>query len=99
MKKNYTILTGITPSGNGEVHIGNYLGAVQPFLEMAKKVEKVYFFIADLHALTTLKDKQELQKNVENIILSYLAFGINPEKIIFYRQSDIGFHSELQRIF
>lgn len=97
MKKNYTILTGITPSG-ANIHIGNYFGAVQPFLTMAKEADKMYFFIADLHALTTVKDKKTLEKNTENVILSYLAFGFNPEKIIFYRQSDILLHPELQTI-
>jgi len=98
MKKNYTILTGITPSGSGEVHIGNYFGAVKPFLKMAQKADKVYFFIADLHALTTVQDKKKLQQNVENIILSYLAFDFDLEKVYFYRQSDIGLHPELQTI-
>jgi tryptophanyl-tRNA synthetase len=97
-KQNYTILTGITPSGSGEVHIGNFFGAVKPFLEMAKKAKKVYFFIADLHALTTVKNKKELQSNVENIILSYLAFGFDPKKVFFYRQSDIGYIPQLQTI-
>lgn len=98
MKKNYTILTGITPSGSGEVHIGNYLGMVKPFFEMAKKANRVYYFIADLHALTTVQNKEELQRNVENVVLSYFAFGIDPKKVIFYRQSDIPLHTELQSI-
>lgn len=98
MKAKYTILTGITPSGSGDVHIGNYLGAVKQFLEMSQKAEKVYFFIADLHALTTVKNKKELQRNVENLILSYLSFGIDTTKVVFYRQSDIPLHTELQSI-
>ncbi|MCX6730878.1 MAG: tryptophan--tRNA ligase, partial [Candidatus Roizmanbacteria bacterium] len=98
MKNNYSILTGITPSGSGEVHIGNYLGAVVPFLELQKKADKVYFFIADLHALTTVQNKEEMQRNVENLVLSYLAFGIDTEKVVFYRQSDIPQHTELQSI-
>jgi tryptophanyl-tRNA synthetase len=98
MNKDYTILTGITPSGSGEVHIGNYLGAVVPFLDMAKKAKRVNFFIADLHALTTVQNKKELQHNVENLILSYLAFGIDTKKVVFYRQSDIPLHTELQSI-
>ena len=97
MKKGYTILTGITPSGSS-IHIGNYFGAVLPFLMMAQKSKKMYFFIADLHALTTVKNKEILRKNTENVILSYLAFGIDPQKIIFYRQSDIPLHAELQTI-
>lgn len=97
-KDSYSILTGITPSGSGEVHIGNYLGAVVPFLELQKKANKVYFFIADLHALTTVQNKEEMQRNVENLVLSYLAFGIDTEKVVFYRQSDIIQHTELQSI-
>jgi tryptophanyl-tRNA synthetase len=96
MKKDYSILTGITPSGSGEVHIGNFFGMVMPFFEMAKKARKVYYFIADLHALTTVQNREELQRNVENIVLSYLAFGVDTKKVIFYRQSDIGLHPELQ---
>jgi tryptophanyl-tRNA synthetase len=98
LKESYSILTGITPSGSGEVHIGNYLGAVVPFLELQKKADKVYFFIADLHALTTVQNKLEMQRNVENLVLSYLAFGIDTEKVVFYRQSDIPQHTELQSI-
>ncbi|NMB56981.1 tryptophan--tRNA ligase [Candidatus Beckwithbacteria bacterium] len=99
MKTNYTILTGIAPSGDGEVHLGNYIGAVKPLLELSQKANKVYFFIADLHALTTIQNRQQLQKNVENVVLSYLSFGIDTEKIVFYRQSDIPQHTELQSIF
>lgn len=98
MKNKYSILTGITPSGSGEIHIGNYFGAVVPFLELQKKADKVYFFIADLHALTTIQNKEQLQKNVENQVLSYLAAGLDPKKVVFYRQSDIGLHPELQCI-
>jgi tryptophanyl-tRNA synthetase len=96
MKQNYSILTGITPSGDGEVHIGNYFGAVKPILELAKNAAQVYFFIADLHALTTITNREQLQKNVETVILSYLSFGIDSDKIIFYRQSDISQHTQLQ---
>ncbi len=98
IKGKYTILNGFTPSGSGEMHIGNYFGAIAPFFEMAKKADKVYTFIADLHALTTVQDQKELQHNVESLVLSYLSFGIDPKKFIFYRQSDIGLHPELQTI-
>jgi len=98
LKSHYSILTGITPSGSGEVHIGNYLGMIKPFFELQEKADKIYFFIADLHALTTVQDKQELQRNVENLILSYLSFGIDTNKVLFYRQSDIPQHTELQSI-
>jgi tryptophanyl-tRNA synthetase len=95
---NYSILTGITPSGSGEVHIGNYFGVVEPFIKLAEKADRVYFFIADLHALTTVQKKEELQHNTENVLLSYLSFGFDPKKVLFYRQSDIPLHTELQTI-
>ena len=98
MKTKYSILTGITPSGSGETHIGNYFGTGVNFLELQKKAEKIYFFIADLHAWTTIHNKGELQRNVENQILSYLACGLDPKKVIFYRQSDALLHPELQCI-
>lgn len=101
MGKKYTILTGITPSGSGEVHIGNYFGVVLPFLEMAKKAERIFFFIADLHALTTVQNKEELKKNIENLVLSYLSFlslEADFNEVIFYRQSDIPEHCILQTI-
>lgn len=93
-----TILTGITPSGSGHAHIGNYSGAVKQFIKLQEKSQKAYFFIADLHALTTVQNKEELQRNVESQVLNYLALGIDPNKVIFYRQSDIPEHTELQSI-
>ncbi len=99
VKKHYSILTGITPSGSGEIHIGNYFGAVVPFLELAQQADRLYFFMADLHALTTVQDRKQLQKNVETQILSYLACGFDLNKVMFYRQSDIPQHTELQSIF
>ena len=98
------ILSGITPSGDGSLHIGNYLGMVKQSIEMAKAYE-CYLFVADYHALTTIQDKKQLQHNVETLILNELALlqGFLTEeefkKIIFYRQSDIsGLHTELQSI-
>ena len=98
------IVSGITPSGDGSLHIGNYLGAVKQFIQMAKAYE-CFLFVADYHALTTIQDKKQLQHNVETLILNELALlqGFLTEaefnKIIFYRQSDIsGLHTELQSI-
>lgn len=98
------ILSGITPSGDGTLHIGNYLGAVKQFIEMARTNE-CFLFVADLHALTTIQNKGQLQKNVESLILNELALlkgFLTPEefeRLVFYRQSDIaGIHPELQTI-
>jgi tryptophanyl-tRNA synthetase len=91
------IVSGITPSGDGSLHIGNYLGAVRQFSALAREHE-CFLFIADLHALTTIQDKKQYQKNVETLILNELALLGDLTNITFYRQSDIGFHPELQTI-
>jgi tryptophanyl-tRNA synthetase len=91
------IVSGITPSGDGTLHIANYLGAVRQFKELAKTNE-CFLFIADLHALTTVQNKEQLQKNVETLILNELALLGDLTNITFYRQSDIHLHTELQSI-
>ena len=79
-------LTGIKPTG--QPHIGNYLGMIKPALELAQDYQALYF-IADYHALTTVKDKKELQELTYQATATWLALGLNPEDVIFYRQSDI----------
>jgi len=97
------IVSGITPSGDGSLHIGNYLGAVKQFIEMARSNE-CFLFIADYHALTTIQNREQFAHNVETLILNELALlkGFLSEsefdRLIYYRQSDIGFHPELQTI-
>jgi len=98
------ILSGITPSGDGTLHIGNYLGAVKQFIDMARTNE-CFLFVADLHALTTIQNRSQLQKNVESLILNELALlkgFLTPEefdRLVFYRQSNLeGIHPELQTI-
>ncbi len=87
------ILSGIAPSG-GFLHIGNYFGAVKPQIEL-QDTHETYYFVADLHALTTVQNKEELESNVTNVVLDYLALGLDPEKCVFFRQSDIPAHSQL----
>ena len=91
------IVSGITPSGDGSLHIGNYLGAVKQFSALARSNE-CFLFIADLHALTTVQKKEQFAKNVETLILNELALLGDLKNITFYRQSDIGLHAELQTI-
>ena len=79
-------LTGIKPSGTP--HIGNYLGMIRPALELAKEYQALYF-IADYHALTTIKDAEALKKLTYDVAATWLALGLDPNKVIFYRQSDI----------
>jgi len=79
-------LTGIKPTG--DLHIGNYFGAIKPALELAKEYEARYF-IADYHALNTMKDPKELNYTIRQVAAGWLASGLDPEKVIFYRQSSI----------
>jgi tryptophanyl-tRNA synthetase len=80
------ILSGIQPSG--KLHLGNYLGAIRQHLELQKN-GNAFYFIADLHALTTVKDPQLLRENIRDVALDYLALGLDPALASFYRQSDI----------
>ena len=79
-------LTGIKPTG--QPHIGNYLGMIKPALELAKDFQALYF-IADYHALTTVKDKKQLVHLTHQATATWLALGLNPDEVIFYRQSDV----------
>jgi tryptophanyl-tRNA synthetase len=88
------ILTGIQSSG--KPHLGNVLGAIQPALELAgKEREAAFFFIADLHSLTSLKDAQALKDNTIEVAKAWLACGLDVEKDVFYRQSRIPEVTEL----
>ena len=79
-------LTGIKPTG--DLHIGNYFGAIKPALELAKEYDARYF-IADYHGLNTMKDPVELNSTTRQVAAGWLAAGLDPEKVIFYRQSSI----------
>ena len=81
------ILTGITPSGYP--HLGNYIGAIKPSLELLEEKSESFLFIADLHALIKVSDKQTLKELTNGIAMAWLASGLDPEKTNFYRQSDI----------
>jgi tryptophanyl-tRNA synthetase len=87
------ILSGITPSGSA-LHIGNYFGAVKPQVEL-QDTHETYYFVADLHALTTVQDRNVLEGNIASVVLDYLALGLDPEKCVFFRQSDVPAHSQL----
>jgi tryptophanyl-tRNA synthetase len=79
-------LTGIKPTGIP--HIGNFLGAIKPALELSKTCEARYF-IADYHALNSTKDPQAIRDMTFEIAAAWLACGLDPDKVLFYRQSDI----------
>jgi tryptophanyl-tRNA synthetase len=86
------ILSGIKPSG--KLHIGNYFGMMRPALELAQKGE-AFYFIADYHALTTVNNPEELRENSLDVALDFLACGLDPNRTVFYRQSDLPQVTEL----
>ena len=89
------ILSGIQPSGT--LHLGNYFGMMKPAIELQEKGE-AYYFIADFHALTTVHNGSALRANVRELAIDFLACGLNPEKAVFFRQSDVPAVTELSWI-
>jgi len=81
-----TVLSGIRSTGN--LHLGNYYGALRNFIKMQKE-NKCFFFIADYHSLTTHPDAKALHGNVKNVLVDYLAAGIDPDISTIYVQSDV----------
>ncbi len=90
------LISGIRPSG--ELTIANYLGAIKQWLLLQENYES-YFFIADLHAITTAYDPKNFSDNVLKTLALYLSLGLNPKKAIIFRQSDIPSHTELAWLF
>lgn len=91
MKKR--VLSGIRATGR--LHFGNYLGAVQNFVAFQNSEHDCYYFVADLHTLTTLKETDDLQSNLIEIIKDYIAAGLDPEKSTIYVQSSVPEITEL----
>lgn len=86
------VLSGIQPSG--QLHLGNYFGMMKPVLDRQDEVAS-FIFIADYHALTTVHDADQLRSLTRDVALDFLACGLNPEKVAFYRQSDLPEVTEL----
>ena len=90
------LVSGVKPTGRP--HIGNYFGAMKQFVELGNLYES-YVFIADLHALTSVQNGEELSKNSFEVLLDYLAIGLDPHKMTIYKQSDVPQVTELAWIF
>ncbi len=88
-----TFLSGIQPTGL--LHLGNYFGAMRQHLASQDEEGEHFYFIADLHSLTTSRDPDELRTNVLECAVSYLAFGLDPERVALFRQSDVPEVTEL----
>ncbi len=88
------MLSGIRATGR--LHLGNYLGAVKGMLELQSNDEfETYYMVADIHTITTPYDIEELRKNRREVILDYLAAGLDPEKSVIFQQSEVKEHLEL----
>lgn len=89
------ILSGLQPSGR--LHIGNYFGMMEAALKLQYEGE-AFYFIADYHSMTSIHDGKTLRSNVRDLAIDFLACGLDPEKCVFFRQSDVPEHTELSWI-
>ena len=90
---NKKIFSGVQPTGN--LHLGNYLGAIKNFVELNNDPEnKCVFCVVDLHAITTNQDPIELKNNIRETVATFIACGIDPKKSIIFNQSQVSAHSE-----
>ena len=90
------ILSGVQPTGN--LHLGNYLGAIKNFVKLQKDYE-CYFMLADLHSITVFQDPKQLRENIIETAAVFLACGLDPKKNVIFCQSSVTGHSELAWIF
>ena len=86
------VFSGVQPTGN--LHLGNYLGAIKNFVDLQKKMLSIYC-VVDLHAITVFKDPKELRKNILETTAGFLACGVDFKKSIIFNQSSVSGHSEL----
>jgi tryptophanyl-tRNA synthetase len=92
------LVSGIKPTG--ELHIGNYFGAMRQLVELTKSGQyKPFIFVADYHALNTMQDAEEMRRRTRELVKAYLAIGLDPEEVVLFKQSDVPAHTELAWIF
>lgn len=90
------LLSGVKPTGRP--HIGNYFGAMKQFVDMQNEYE-CYFMLADYHALNFIQNGEKMKKGILDLALDYLALGLDPQKSVIFKQSDVSEHTELTWIF
>ena len=90
------VLSGVQPSG--KLHIGNYFGALKQFVDLQKDHECIYM-VADLHSLTSMQDATLLRQQILDVVIDYLAIGIDPEKSVIFKQSTVPAHTSLAWVF
>lgn len=96
MSNKKTLLSGVKPTGRP--HIGNYFGAMKQFVDMQDDYKAMYM-LADYHALNFIQDGTEMKQQILDLALDYLALGLNPQKSLIFKQSDVPEHAELAWIF
>ena len=92
MSRKKLVFSGVQPTGN--LHLGNYLGALKNFVSLQNEMECMYC-VVDLHALTTFQKPDELRNNVLETVASFIATGLNPDKSIIFNQSSVSGHAQL----
>jgi len=92
------LVSGIKPTG--DLHIGNYFGAMRQLVELSKSGKyRCFIFVADYHALNTMQDAEEMKRRTRELVMAYLAVGLDPKEVVFFKQSDVPAHTELAWIF
>lgn len=92
------LVSGVKPTG--DLHIGNYFGAMRQFVELTKEGKyHPYIFVADYHALNTMQDAEMMRQRIRETVMAFIAIGLDPEQVVFFKQSDVPAHTELCWIF
>jgi len=92
------LLSGVKPTG--DLHIGNYFGMMRQLVELTKTGKySPFIFVADYHALNTMQDQGEMRQRIREVVMAYIAVGLDPKEVTFFKQSDVPAHTELAWIF
>lgn len=92
------LVSGIKPTG--DLHIGNYFGAMRQQVDLFRSGKyKCFIFVADYHALNSVQDAEEMKRRTHELVMAYLAVGLDPKDVVFFKQSDVPAHTELCWIF
>ncbi len=98
MNEKPVLVSGVQPTG--DLHIGNYFGAMRQFVELIQTGKyRPLIFVADYHALNTMQDAEEMRRRTHELVMGYLAVGLDPKEVVFFKQSDVPAHTELCWIF
>ena len=92
MSKKKLVFSGVQPTGN--LHLGNYLGALKNFVKLQNQTECIYC-VVDLHAITVFQEPKELKNNILETVAGFIATGLDPKKSIIFNQSSVSGHAEL----